>query len=325
MATNHTETAFCVLKEISAPYLAISLFVSLCILILVVNSLTLVVLATTPQLRTISNMYIASLALADIMVGIMAVVLSMWMHPALHPYFAGSDTLCVFLKFFICVSESSSVLTLILVSVDRFLFIMHPFFYLRVVSKRKVMAALAASWAICTLVGLIFHVFTSNSRIFQGCDINAVAFLSKEMNYLYVIGFAVICVFLSVLYGIIVRAAVRQARAIAESTSMTSEHKSRASKTAKHSVKLLLRMSGVCGTYFVCWWPILLVSAMGPSRVSTDVVVTCLYLGALNSAANFPIYALADPDFRSAVRRLTGFHYTCFVRVGDVENTRSEQ
>ena len=317
MATkSNVETDKTVLMGHSHVFLPIS--ASLMAVIATLNALTLVTLATTPKLQTIPNMYIASLAVADLFVAATQAVLVAWQHPISHRVFEDCRALCLFLQCLCSAVEASSILSVLLITMDRYVYIEYPFFYARVVTRTKVKVVIAVSWIICILSTLLCRVVIGIfvDRDFDGCDVYAMLYESSAMAFFNGIAFLVICIIICVLYGVLLRTASRHARVIEgtfpihiQTVSATSAATGRRTRKAARikarlSLKAVKRMAGVFFILFSCWLPFFLVGLIGPKEVSVDVVHAFALLGVSNSAANFTVYALADKDFRDAVNKL---------------------
>ena len=131
------------------------------------NSLVLIIVIKFPSLRTISNMLIFSLALTDVLVGLVV-------QPAFVVYIAGKLSLefnCGALVTYLfteiyCVGLS--LITLSLIACERFFAIVYPFKYINYMTKSRVAIALSIVWAVWFLFNVICRVLrVKNDEFFS--------------------------------------------------------------------------------------------------------------------------------------------------------------
>ena len=286
------------------------------ILIAAVNVLTLVVMALTPMLQTIPNLYIAALAVTDLAVSFNQLLAVPWTWPPTHVYFEVYPGLCLFYKCLVFVNELNSLLLIGLIGVDRFLYIHCPFWYKRVVTKKAVTVAVLLVYLVSNTVAVACRVSPLPDR-FPGCDLLALLYDTYLFSYLIGFVFFFICLTLFVSYGVVIRTAMRQARAIRASQFQVSmsfsasfsdngELQRQLQKRLDDGFNLRIakKMAGVFLVLVICWTPYSLVGLIGPEKVDTQIIVVSAFLAAFNSFANFGVYALADREFRAAMFRL---------------------
>ncbi|KAK7480408.1 hypothetical protein BaRGS_00028327 [Batillaria attramentaria] len=317
MDTNVTLSTQTFTSPSSSPYAFIAGHVALFFAIMTTNLLTLVAIATTPQLQTIPNMHIASLAVSDLLVSVTQATCIFWQHPDFYRYFAEGWFLCFFLKCMAFLSESSSITAITAIAVDRFVYIRFPFFYIRVVTKTRVKIAIILLWAYSAVTSVLIRSTRFQTK-YSGCDAYAMAYDSEDNGRAMGASLLSIFVVLFVLYGVVIWTAVKQVKVIGVShqlgvirrsptnvTASPEEPAGQAAVKARLKLKSVTRMAGVCIMMFVCWSPFLLIGLIGPKTVSPDgVIFVSAILAASNSVANFAVYGLSDREFRAAVTRL---------------------
>ncbi|XP_070198638.1 beta-1 adrenergic receptor-like [Littorina saxatilis] len=172
MALNSTiDATDSVGTTISHALIFMSINVVSLVAIVTVNTLTLVAIATTPKLQTIPYMYVASLS--DLLVGVSVFSGLFWLHPATHGFFQESWFLCLGSKWVIFLTESSSVVSLVLIATDRFIYIKHPFFYARAVTTTRVKVMIASAFLFCvilTILGRLIIGLSEGSDADRGCE-----------------------------------------------------------------------------------------------------------------------------------------------------------
>ncbi|CAG7816529.1 unnamed protein product [Allacma fusca] len=114
------------------------------------NGLVLWVVSVSRRMRTVTNMFIANLALADIIIGLFAIpfqfqaaLLQKWNLPAF---------MCAFCPFVQVLSVNVSVFTLATIALDRYRAVLHPLSARA--SKRKATLAIIAIWSVGLIIAL---------------------------------------------------------------------------------------------------------------------------------------------------------------------------
>lgn len=149
--TNNATTTITPETVESNPYLAAATFL-MSALISGGNILTIAAIAITPALQNRSNAFVASLATADLLVGLSVTSFALWLMPSIRNVFASTIMICVGLLSSAFTSILVSIYSMLLVAIDRWFVISYPFLYQRVVTKKVIVAAIVYPW----LLGLIF-------------------------------------------------------------------------------------------------------------------------------------------------------------------------
>ncbi|KAM4602179.1 adenosine receptor A1-like [Polymixia lowei] len=132
------------------PYIVAELLIAL----LSVTGNFLVCLAVTRnrKLRTVTNYFLVSLSVADILVGLLAVPCAVLTYLGRPRH---NLPLCLLLLSILMVLTQSSVLSLVAVAVERYVAILLPFQYQRIMSPRNARLALLLTWILSLLSGSV--------------------------------------------------------------------------------------------------------------------------------------------------------------------------
>ncbi|KAL8562070.1 hypothetical protein ACOMHN_031841 [Nucella lapillus] len=123
------------------------------------NLLIVCAVLQVQKLHNLSNVYIASLAVADCLVGIVLLPLGISYLPNFAYLFQDSYGGCMTFICLIYAVVCCSGGHMLLVSVDRYLFLIHPFIYARAITERKVVISIVVVWLLSFLYGCGVFVF----------------------------------------------------------------------------------------------------------------------------------------------------------------------
>ncbi|XP_030576679.1 trace amine-associated receptor 1-like [Archocentrus centrarchus] len=269
--------------------------VSLSVTAICGNLLVIIAVIYFKQLQTPTNSLIISLAVADLLVGILVFPLSM----------AFSLSSCLYHEGLFCKVRSSfdislstcSILNLCCISVDRYYAICQPLTYQTKISHHVVVIMILVSWGVSGIIGISVTIAgLNNGECEESCLIdvlieNAVGPILSF--YLPVI--TMLCIYLKIFC-----VAQRQARSI-QNTTRSGETASKKERKATKTLAIVL------GVFILCWTPFFLSITFPPftgDSVPVPVTETLNWLALCNSMLNPFIYAFFYSWFRSAVRMI---------------------
>ncbi|XP_030010757.1 adenosine receptor A2a-like [Sphaeramia orbicularis] len=138
------------LPRLKGFYIATELFIA--VVAIVGNFLVCLAVTRNKKLRTITNYFLVSLAVADILVGLVAIPCAVLTNLG-QPYHDLS--LCLVLLSILMVLTQSSILSLLAVAAERYMAILLPFQYQRIMSHRNAQLALLLTWSLATVCGCV--------------------------------------------------------------------------------------------------------------------------------------------------------------------------
>ncbi|XP_025111045.1 LOW QUALITY PROTEIN: histamine H3 receptor-like [Pomacea canaliculata] len=129
----------------------VGLLTSLMALLTIVgNGFTLVVFALSRSLRKFGHFFVINLAIADLAIGVLA------MPPGIHYLLTGTwqggHAFCKFWLIWDYVTTAASSLCICVISIDRYLLVVHPLLYRRIQSKSLQVIMLAIPWGVVLLL-----------------------------------------------------------------------------------------------------------------------------------------------------------------------------
>ena len=141
------------------------LYALIVLFLFVGNFLTLLVMMLNRRMRTIANMFVASLAVSDLLLGVfLAAPLGIPTLVTSHWQF--NDTTCQFQGYLASALCSASIHTLVLMAVNRYYRIVKPTKYHHYFTKKKTLIMILVTWFYSICAPLIY-VLLGNEMFFH--------------------------------------------------------------------------------------------------------------------------------------------------------------
>lgn len=125
------------------------------------NALVVIVVSANQQMRSTTNLLIINLAVADLCFIVFCVPFTATDY--ILPFWPFGDTWCKMVQYLIVVTALASVYTLVLMSLDRFLAVVHPITSMSVRTERNAILAIGITWVIILLTSI--PVFLSHGEV----------------------------------------------------------------------------------------------------------------------------------------------------------------
>lgn len=256
------------------------------------NLLVIISIIYFRHLHTPTNNLILSLAVADLLVGIIVFPLSMAysLSSCLHY----EDLFCKIRGSFDISLSTCSILNLCCISIDRYYAVCHPLTYRTKINSCVVMTMILLSWGVSALIGIGVIIAGISS---EECDEKCLIDVLMENTIGPILAFYLPVIIILCIYLKIFLVAHKQASNIqnAKSTINVSKIESKATKT----------LAIVLGFFLICWSPFFLCITFLPfitETVPVPVIETLNWLTLANSMLNPFIYAFFYSWFRSAYK-----------------------
>ncbi|KAL2094468.1 hypothetical protein ACEWY4_009187 [Coilia grayii] len=289
------------LNRSPAIYIILYIFLSsVSLSTVVLNLLVIISISHFKQLHTPTNLLILSMAVADLLIGLIAMPVEGSQTIETCWYFG--DTLCRIYPLICSVALSASLCSLVLISTDRFIAITDPLRYSVNVTLNKTNAVVVLGWSSCVVYYFFFlndHLMQREPhRICHGHCLPTIKFPWIVCDI--IVSFIVPCSTVIVLNLKIFCTAHHQAQAISsvtESANAAQENK----MTKKSNRKAAKNIGTLVTVYLLCYMPyfISVFAYIHPS------LVTCLiWIMYMNSCINPIIYALFYPWFKLSAKHI---------------------
>ena len=253
------------------------------------------------SLRTISNRFLASLCIADFLVGLVInptwIAIRCWIQPP------RTHILRQVINLPWIHTIAATVFNLCCVSVDRFIAIRFPFRYQDIITKKRCYAVIIMVWLI--------SLFLPFSRIL----VNNPRTVEDLWFSLSIIFFVLPITVVTLCYFWIFKAVRKQTRKITRQRHQNSAEKNTPPR-AIQNYKAIKNIGFVLGVFIVSWIPCLVASVVGyltaddkclDHKLSFAVWPWITAIGLTSSAINPWIYFFGNEKFREALRRC--FHW----------------
>uniref|UniRef100_A0A8C7XUI3 Histamine H2 receptor n=1 Tax=Oryzias sinensis TaxID=183150 RepID=A0A8C7XUI3_9TELE len=275
------------------------------------NVLVCLAVCASRRLRCLTNCFIVSLAVTDLLLGLLVLPFS-----ALILISDDWPLGPVFCNFYISMDVmlcTASILTLLAISVDRYLAVTMPLRYGSIVVPWRVGVAMMSVWIVS--VALSFLPIQMGWNTVNGTVQNQGPWASErrcrfELNRPYVLTDSLLTFYLPLVamcwtYLQILRIARVQAKRIINT---------RPTSVALREHKATVTLAAVIGAFVVCWLPYFILFTVLGLREHPDPAIVpeypvVLWLGYANSALNPFLYGVLNRDFRAAYTHLLICHF----------------
>uniref|UniRef100_H3C4G4 Trace amine associated receptor 1 n=1 Tax=Tetraodon nigroviridis TaxID=99883 RepID=H3C4G4_TETNG len=256
------------------------------------NVLVIISVVYFKQLHVPTNYLILSLAVADLLVGVLVFPFSMAFTVTYCWY--QEDSFCKIREIFDVTLCTASILNLCCISIDRYYAVCQPLTYKSKINDRIIGIMILVSWGVAASIA-IFIVYGGNvdGKCEESCLTDAV--ISTTLSCIF--SFYLPVIVMLKIYMRIFFAARKQAKKIqnAKPGATVSKMERKATKT----------LAIVMGVFLLCWTPGFLTIIFQPlihNITSISVIEALSWLALLNSMFNPFIYAFFYSWFRSAFR-----------------------
>jgi hypothetical protein len=294
--------------------LGITVGISMVLFLVIVTGNVMVILAiySYKKLQTVTNCFVCSLAVSDLLVGLLTpFIILMTIYPDAELFRTSYQCIVPFAAFTALLLASITNLTA--VTVDRYIAITHPFAYVDAVTKKRAKFIVGVCWSIAFSIGFILPFVWNKVPLRGQCDFKSI--LPNEYYLLTTLGVPLPNIIVIImLYILIGRVAHDQARRIVESSVVldcNGEDVKKVTRAYRKERKATFTIAIIVLVFLFCWLPFIiflsvdLLSGTSVNNTSMGFARVLLALLAIaNSGANPIIYAFRLRNFRAAFWKL---------------------
>ncbi|CAG5128618.1 unnamed protein product [Candidula unifasciata] len=299
-STVSDDTDVCVIHNNFGTYIVI---ITLIISSLSIIECIVVIFVTwfTEKLHINTNILVASLAVNDLLLAISFIGNQVSVVPG---FLLSSVKSKLFMSLIYGVSSGStnlSIMHMMVIAVDRYIQIAHPFYYMKAMTKKKIYIILLCLWIIYLIFIIIPLTVFSDDKYHRKCIV-----IHQPVAY-SVVGVAVyfIClVIICICYSKIAHVAFKHkqsaiSRRLGCNLAYSETEQREQLKAALRSVKYLALMFGV---FFISTCPPFLLASLGLRySFSENVVLGLFSLVPIHSSINFLIYGYMNKEFQTSL------------------------
>ncbi|KAM4620752.1 adenosine receptor A2b [Polymixia lowei] len=310
------------------------------------NILVCWAVAINTNLKNATNYFLVSLAVADILVGCLAIPFAITISIGIRLDFYG----CLFLACFVLVLTQSSIFSLLAIAIDRYLAVKIPLRYKELMTGKRAREIITILWILSFVIGLIpflgwnlkdskeacGHKQENGSSgednatnvgpsegpkvggdFLRSCELICLFETIVDMQYMVYFNFFV-CVLLPLLimlgiYAKIFTVARKQLRQI--ELKCVGNGDSHHHGLLQREIRAAKSLSIIVGLFAICWLPVHILNCIKLFYPNLDrpafVMYVAIILSHANSAVNPMIYAYRIQDFRNTFRKILSQNFLC--------------
>ncbi|XP_054474341.1 adenosine receptor A1-like [Anoplopoma fimbria] len=285
-------------------YMAAELIIAL--LSAIGNLLVCAAVGLNRKLRTVTNYFLVSLAVADVCVGAVAIPCAILTDVGLPRH---NLYLCLLMLSVLIMLTQSSIFSLLAVAVERYVAIFMPFRYQVLMTPRNALLVILTTWLLAFLIGLVplmgWHKTPPDSGY-------CFFVLVVDMTYMvYFNFFACVLaplVIMFLIYAKIFIAVHRQVKRIASEQSGRGEGQMKAAASMRREMKTATSLFLVLFLFTSCWMPLHIINCfllLCPNcPVPLELLLAAIILSHANSAVNPFLYAYTMTPFRDTFKAI---------------------
>ncbi|XP_029013364.1 trace amine-associated receptor 7g-like [Betta splendens] len=265
----------------------------------VLNLLVIISISHFRQLHTPTNLLLLSLAVSDFLVGLLV---SPFQILLAEPCWLLGDLACVLCSLLPFISVPASIVSMVLISVDRYVAICIPLSYYNKITQRTVKRFILLCWFYSVLYNLLFLI--DNLRQigrFNSCYGECVINVNGAVDI--VISFIIPISAIIILYVRVFVVAVSQARSMRSHVAAVKLQRSLTVTVQKSELKAARTLGVVVVVFLMCYCPYYGISLSAYNFMMGSLANTFIFfLVIINSCLNPVIYAFFYPWFRKCVK-----------------------
>ena len=277
----------------------------LCLLILAFNGIVVALMYWKESLRTRSNIILVSLAVSDLMSGLVGIPLFFACSLSITsaPPRKGPPIACVCSVLFFRFTAVSTVFHFVLSACDRYILIIRPFLYQNLLKLSRVRFALIVIWTTSPLIASIQLAWYKTENLWEVRKQDTVYFLVLLVAFLAMPLFLMLCIYAHILVLSVHH--LHALRVRRNNLGGTTERRSIARDMRGNVIWI-----SMLAVFALCWFPFFLMILQNYSRLqvmfpSPFLFCYVLFARFVPPVTNPLFCALCKRDFRNFLRVLT--------------------
>ncbi|XP_071482291.1 adenosine receptor A2b-like [Diadema antillarum] len=291
---------------------SVAIQIILLVVIFAGNGVVIFTVARDRRLWTSSNFFVVSLASADVFVSLAMIP---GVNLTLDPTFVNNIYTCLLVWCSILFSTSASCLSLLAITVDRYVKIIRPYRYQSLITETRVTGVIVIIWLYTFAVTCVLPLAGVNELVPGSvyCFEFIAVFNVVHIQFIIIVNGIIPFVIMFAMYSHLFAIAQQKLKAERRATGKFHSH-------AQSQMKSFTTLMIILGFTCLAWIPSntlvfmdLYMPAYAPGLIPRTVLSWLTYL---NSAVNPFIYALRSDTFRAAARRAFALQRNSSLYVG---------
>jgi hypothetical protein len=230
------------------------LIIPICLVVICQNVLSLATIRRSPKLHTNTNLFIASVAVAGILMSLSNMICAITHTPGINislgdsylvdSFILGNSLSIIFLSF----SQLG------IISIDRYIYIAYPFYYMKHVTKRLVVTIIACLWCVALVYGFIPLILYRDASYHNEC-----IFVNSPIEYfLPVIILSCLNVIIVIIFNFKIAVLAFRRKKTMNARKLRTDHLENVTMFVKNrtsAFKSAKFFSAMCGVYCLCIVP----------------------------------------------------------------------
>ncbi|CAH1778042.1 unnamed protein product [Owenia fusiformis] len=255
------------------------------------------------SLHTVTNIFIVSLSVSDLCMGLFASPLSIidnYITPLIYGSHVQNKWLCAFKIFCLAISGGGSLLSLFGIAVDRYIAVMHPMKYHTMMTHTRVGVLLGCMWLICFSSSVI--IFAPDVMMFKPQDLCRTDEVLNETyaNFMKVI-VGIFFILTSSLHIMVSLVAWKHRKRIASELAVFNNNMAVAYRKENRITKTIFLVMVIFVLFWLPWLALYSINLEVEPAWFTSLKHATVALYVANSAVNPWIYAYRSKGMRQAM------------------------
>ncbi|XP_005360686.1 pyroglutamylated RFamide peptide receptor [Microtus ochrogaster] len=278
------------------------------------NALVVYVVTRSKAMHTVTNIFICSLALSDLLIVFFCMPVTMLQN--VSDTWLGGAFICKMVPFVQCTAIVTEILTMTCIAVERHQGLVHPFKMKRQYTNQRAFTMLGVVWLVAIIIGSpMWHVQRLEVKydfLYEKEHICCLEEWNSPMHQKIYTTFILVTLFLLplllllVLYGKIGYELWIKKR-VGDSSALQTLHGKEMFKIARRKKRAVIMMVTVVALFAVCWAPFhvfhMMIEYSNFEKEYDEVTIKMIFaivqiIGFFNSICNPIVYALMNENFK---------------------------